>query len=761
MKVLLCAGNKTTAIAAYFDKRVRLNMTIEQCSSVLDMLSKVESTGFIYDRIVVFGFALDDLDEAALDIVFRRLGGLLDSIESNKEILVINKGEKGYDYEHVFVRHLHSKPGSRFDSSKELRLGELSDIFAGKSSDATDGYIDMSTGKDMRDIGKQIEQKPKVASNIQVEKDTGIKEGATEEVVEKKGFFKNLFHRQKRKTKEELSDVEPSDGNVNMAAADLSVEKPCGATHVDSSAVPHKNNIVDSTTEGYTCNSVNCDDVNKQEAKVNTVGRHSDFHEIKSGVIAVQKESDSSIKSFGQQKHQDNYSVIDDPLEHRSEVVHNGDKKVSGISSMPSFDEEKTTLEQQPAQYDIDIPENCFEDDTDGDSMGSYGDLDAYSEPYSTNLGNNGSKEFYSVRSDSKGERVADVTLNKQPIGGRQSVNVEEISVKQGNNTQEKDLLDREVLDQRSFTNVQNQGNVKPLANSNEQSVIKASDSNDMVSAPKSKVSFDKNKIAEMIKRSKVFTITGNPRAGKSSIAANIGFTAQRCGLHTVILDLDFYSRGMALLFPQELNPEDSYMVNGISNALRTPYSYKSYVWQITGNLDILGMDLSVGDIAIHEKSMTTEELSELLAVMRANYDLILLDFPFRYTQKFSSCISLSDRIAYVTENDISSMVNIVNNISVEQFKSTVDYQLFRSKCGFILNRYDDTCTIDGHRISPGNFTLFLDDLVDGDSFNKYDIFGTLEIVGGLSHQMDNESLLCETPGFDRLFFDMLYCMYK
>lgn len=277
---------------------------------------------------------------------------------------------------------------------------------------------------------------------------------------------------------------------------------------------------------------------------------------------------------------------------------------------------------------------------------------------------------------------------------------------------------------------------------------------------PSPKFKMNRSKIEEMLKRQKVITITGNERSGKSGIIANLGMMANTCGIKTLIIDMDFYGRGQSLYFPQDINPEESFYTNGVANALRSPYNYTDYIWNIDANLDILGLDISVGDIKSYEDSIGSDKLRDLLSNTRTAYDLILIDMPYKYVNKFDSINSISDRIGFVTENDISSLVGIVNKMQPEVFNTLTDYQLFRSKCGFIINKYNTTCTIGENLIEPSNLTLYLDDIINGYDFNKHPVYGCLETVDNFNKQLDGGTLLAENSGFDQLFFDMLYCFY-
>lgn len=278
---------------------------------------------------------------------------------------------------------------------------------------------------------------------------------------------------------------------------------------------------------------------------------------------------------------------------------------------------------------------------------------------------------------------------------------------------------------------------------------------------PSNKFKVKVSLIEEMLRRHRVVLVTGNERSGKSGVVANLGMIASMCGIRTLIMDLDVHGRGQSLYFQSQLNPEDSYHTAGIMNAIRTPYKASNFVVEITDYLDMLGVDLTVADVRTISQGITGAGIVELLGHVRDSYDLIILDMQFFDMPKYQNVLGAVDKVIYTTENDISSMVNIVNRFQPEWFAGINDYQLFRSKCGFVINRYNPASTMEENLIEPANFTLFLDDIVHGYDFTRYPVYGTIETVRNYCKQFDGGVLLCESRGFDQVFFDILYVLYK
>lgn len=635
MKVVICAGEKTDNICNYL--KAKSSLSIEPIQSVLDVISRIESSGFIADKVVIFGFALDNVGEDKdLDDVFDSLTQIASEAIDNKELLIVNRGTKGRDYDRYFFKYMQGLSHARFDRSPELVMRDLERIISG-SSNARDEQPSLTLPKKEK-IEVAVEQKKK----------------------EKKGGLAGLFGKKKGA---EIPKGEQSDKKT--VKQEKKSPEPVKKAVMQERPVPVNDDSSEKETEKkISFGAVEFDSV--------TAPSQSLGISLDEGLIDEEDEVAKEIEV--EEEDEPEFETEPEPE----------------VEPAPALDikpqQRSQTVKQAPPSKPRDNAEAPKEQTQKGPVKKGFGPLDI-------------------VKSKPKQKK-------EEPAAA------------------------------------------KPAEKKENKSISKPADS-------RTRFKPDEDKIAEMQKRSKIVIVTGNNRSGKSSMIANLAYVAQAVGISTLILDMDLRGRGMSLLFPQDINPEENYYTNGISNAMRSPYAYTDFTWEVTDTLSILGMDISVGDIAMHEDVLDNAKLAELLAVVRTQHDLVLIDMPVHKLKDFGCAVSLADRIAYVTENDVSSLVNIINNMGLDMFSTIVDFQMFRSKCGFIINRYNPTCTLSENVIDPQNLTLFLDRISEDGEFSGFPVYGAVEDVMGFSKQMDGGHLLCESSGFDRLFFDMLYCLYR
>mgnify|MGYP002801214625 CR=1 FL=1 len=635
MKVVICAGEKTDHICNYL--KAKSSLSIEPIQSVLDVISRIESSGFIADKVVIFGFALDNVGEDKdLDDVFDSLTQIASEAIDNKELLIVNRGTKGRDYDRYFFKYMQGLSHARFDRSPELVMRDLERIISG-SSNARDEQPSLTLPKKEK-IEVAGEQKKK-EKKVGLAGLFGKKKGA--EIPKGEQSDKKTVKQEKKSpepVKKAVMQERPVPVNDDSSEKETEKKISFGAVEFDSVTAPSQSLGI-SLDEGLIDEE---DEVAKE--------------------IEVEEEDEPEFET-----------------EPEPEV-----EPAPALDIKPQ--QRSQTVKQAPPSKPRDNAEAPKEQTQKGPVKKGFGPLDI-------------------VKSKPKQKK-------EEPAAA------------------------------------------KPAEKKENKSISKPADS-------RTRFKPDEDKIAEMQKRSKIVIVTGNNRSGKSSMIANLAYVAQAVGISTLILDMDLRGRGMSLLFPQDINPEENYYTNGISNAMRSPYAYTDFTWEVTDTLSILGMDISVGDIAMHEDVLDNAKLAELLAVVRTQHDLVLIDMPVHKLKDFGCAVSLADRIAYVTENDVSSLVNIINNMGLDMFSTIVDFQMFRSKCGFIINRYNPTCTLSENVIDPQNLTLFLDRISEDGEFSGFPVYGAVEDVMGFSKQMDGGHLLCESSGFDRLFFDMLYCLYR
>lgn len=705
MKVLLCAGAQTNKLVDFMKSREDSSLIVEGNSNLVEALSIILSTGLVHDKLVILGYAMEDINADGRKVIFTNLEKIVEVYGATKEVLIINRsGKKDENFEVYFYRHLQNRRGARFVAQENIKVSELEGIIVGDSNQkiVTDvAVLGKSKNSDIKVKGNAKEDKHKPLFGIFGGGGGGAGKAPVGESQP----------RQQTAQERKLADASAATAAVQRDAMDK--------LHAIMNSENHSGNNQAQQAQPFRPQSSPLVDFKPDPP------RRSD--------------SDNSIR-LG-----DHTISLRNQLENPKPVqISPARQEFNADTDVPrEVSKGVAPFIKQDRVSEIDIEAGGKFDIYGGYSNGSDG-IDLTDSEVGEEKQEESAAQVneFQVDPESIQNSYQSIASNSTPAPEKQpSARVKENPLKMGQG-----LLSGLIEAKQS-----------PKAPKKESKVGKQSKPK---AASPGKLSIDEEKLERMLKRHRIVTVTGNPRAGSSGTIANLAMVAQASGLRTLVLDLDFFGRGISLYYPQDINPEENYFTHSISNALRAPYVFDDYVWDITDKLDILGFDISVGDLSTQEAALNNDMLADLISVVRVKYDVVFIDLPFKYIQKFNCVISLSDSIMYVTENDLSSLVSIITRIAPDQFKTVSDYQLFRSKCGFVLNRYNPLNTLSSNLIEPDNFTLFLNQLTDNGEFNKYPVFGTVEAIPNYARQMDGGLLLCESKGYGKLFFDMLYCLY-
>ena len=268
--------------------------------------------------------------------------------------------------------------------------------------------------------------------------------------------------------------------------------------------------------------------------------------------------------------------------------------------------------------------------------------------------------------------------------------------------------------------------------------------------------------VDEMRRRARTFIVTGERRSGVSGTVANMAMAAARMGISTLVIDMDIVRRGQYAYFPQNFSEFDTRFTHGLSNALRSYVTLDDVVWQIQAGLDVLGLDFAINDARQQETYADNEKLQYLLTAAKVKYDLTLVDMPFDKLKKYPSAITLAERSAYVLENDVMGLVNFLHTMVPDEFQATVDFQVFESRIGLLLNKVNQENQYLGTPITAKNIQEMLVDISDDTVYDDYQVLGSVPFVPNYGLQVDQKPLLTESSDdFLMLYFKILYNMYR
>lgn len=269
--------------------------------------------------------------------------------------------------------------------------------------------------------------------------------------------------------------------------------------------------------------------------------------------------------------------------------------------------------------------------------------------------------------------------------------------------------------------------------------------------------------IDKMKQRRRTFIITGERRSGVSGTVANMAWAASSLGVNVLVVDMDMIRRGQYVYFPQNFTDYDTKYTHALSNVLRNYIMLEECAWQITDTLSVLGLDFSITDARLQESYADTQKMFYLVTAAKgcANIDLTLIDMPFEKLSKYASVIPLAEKSAFVMENDVMGLVNFIHSMVPDEFEATVDFQVFESRMGLIINKFNPENQYLKKPIVPQDIPNILCDISDDLIYDGYEIFGTIPWIPNYGLQADGAPLLVQSSQeYLMTYFKMLYKMY-
>lgn len=188
------------------------------------------------------------------------------------------------------------------------------------------------------------------------------------------------------------------------------------------------------------------------------------------------------------------------------------------------------------------------------------------------------------------------------------------------------------------------------------------------------KVSID---VARMTREIKVIGIVSSlPKEGKTTVAANFAQLIAMTGHRTVLIDGDLHTRSLT----RELSPE---ALSGLVEALNDPTAFGHYVQRSKET----GLDFLPSVVASRMVNsadvIASKAMADLLAVLRENYEYIIIDLapvmPVADSKAFSVLI---DAMVYVIEWGSTTRAALQESVSGSEM-------LRKKLLGAVLNRAD------------------------------------------------------------------------
>lgn len=207
-----------------------------------------------------------------------------------------------------------------------------------------------------------------------------------------------------------------------------------------------------------------------------------------------------------------------------------------------------------------------------------------------------------------------------------------------------------------------------------------------------------------------LIAVTGNRGAGSTTIAANIAEIFAYNGNATMLIDLDYKKRNMALLYSEFKDGRNIKQATqiGILAALNNSDNLEDLGVVVKDNLVLLASGIEEDCFPTRFADRGEEELFnfsnilEMLSNAKSEYDVVIVDLPFDIIARSPELIMLVDKFVVPVENNVASVYNTFEGTfkSIRE-KSPATYKQLLTKMYVVINRYNERTKIGRKKFTP------------------------------------------------------------
>lgn len=201
-----------------------------------------------------------------------------------------------------------------------------------------------------------------------------------------------------------------------------------------------------------------------------------------------------------------------------------------------------------------------------------------------------------------------------------------------------------------------------------------------------------------------IHCVTGHSGAGKSDYVANIGYVMSGEKKRTIIVDLDYVSRGLNLYFPQlTKNNNTEERCKGLIYAMKNHESVFSIATKVNMHLDLIGLSY---DVSINDEDIrilrNTESIRDFLLYLKSIYDTVIIEVDLMQLDQYGYLMDHIEYIHLLVENNPYSLYktsSIINQYADGQSELKV-IEGIKYRTQLIISKYNDRVKLNNVRLT-------------------------------------------------------------
>lgn len=188
------------------------------------------------------------------------------------------------------------------------------------------------------------------------------------------------------------------------------------------------------------------------------------------------------------------------------------------------------------------------------------------------------------------------------------------------------------------------------------------------IGKPTSKFIKPPKTLGEMFRVNKgVIFVTGDRRAGKTTIAKLIGEAFSRADVPTLLLDLDIENPMLGMTF-KYFQEQSCPARTGLLNTMQTLSGLKENVYPVLKYMDFLGIAADAADKEnTRLKMLYNSNLVDFLGYVSAQYQVTVVDISLDTIRQYPEILRLATLILWIIPNSMSSIIRTRKLLQVGQ----------------------------------------------------------------------------------------------